>query len=808
MFDLPRLKNLPFAKLFVFGCLFLPLTVFSQTAEGWKWRFDAKGATYSSPYVGKNNVYVYNAEHFVFALEMQTGREKWRYKLRPETWLDERGEAADKLILLERFESSSKSKLVADRVVGLDAATGKEIWQKDFGGSDIDGMHISGSLIYLNVENFGLAVLDAASGAVKWQSDACPDVIGTPVVNGKSIYVECFGGKIYAIDTDSGKFQWKFGSRGEIPANFVFSKDSVFYKHSEKREAENLFALDKASGRERWTLPASNSYPEQMTADNLFLTTALKGAPMSAVNAVSGKILWQIDGAGELPVQESSSEEERTPNLSLPSFSGGMFYFGTDDGTLLAVRSSDGKVVWKTKISEQRIKSPEIIGSRGFTIIVENETYYLAATNLLNGKLSWRMRLYGSAYELVRKDNLLFFESDDYKINAVAPLEVEKLARLKKNLGSLPAVPQTIISRGGMGSGGGDMRTGVQDDVQAEIFGGTAFVTVSRKTGSVFYAIDLLTGKRKVLVEHAPEQLIKPQISGGIAYYLGSDFRSKHTLYAFDTAAGKMLWQAETAGSNATSPLAVSEKYIAYVSNHAVLYVYNLDGKQVLKQGLSLTTSFNQSNNSKQLVVIGGETIYFTEGNSLYSYDLAVGKANWTTDFSRRIGNVALGLSDVYVGSDDENLYALDKKSGAKKWKVNVQGNLPYFANNVYFNDAIVYYVSEARFKNLLQAYDAASGKLLWERNVGSSEIQFGGGSIFTDAASRTFNGQTGKSVFYDNILEIKKLLLVDASSDNIVLGRDFSDRTNKLKIKAVDRKNNNKIFWETDFAGAEPKSN
>lgn len=806
MFKLLRLKVLYSAALLIAGFLFLPPAMFSQIAEGWKWRFDAKSTIYSSSLAGKNNVYVYNAEHFVFALDMRTGGEKWRYRLRPETWLDERGEAADKLILLERFESSSKAKLIADRVVGLDAATGKESWQKDFGGSDIDGMRISGSLIYLNVENFGLVVLEAASGAVKWQSDACPDVIGAPTISGKSVFVECFGGKVYAVDAETGKLQWKAGSRGEIPTDFVFSGDSVFYKSSEKRDNENLFALDKTTGRERWKTPASNRYTDQMFADNLLITTSLKGASASAVNPVSGKIIWQIDGDGNSPVKDLSGREERSTSLLLPTSSGGKLYFGSSDGNLLAVESSTGQLVWKAKISEQAIKSPEIIGGNALTIVVENKTYYLAATNLANGKLSWRMRLYASSYEFVRKDNLLFFDGDDNKLNVVAPLEVERLARRRKNLGASPSVAQVINDRSGIGSGTGNMRTGVQDDVQAEIFGGKAYTTVSRNTGSKFYAIDVPTGARRLLAEHAPEQLTKAQIRNGVAYYLGSDFRSKHTLYAFDTAAGKMLWQADSPDGNANLPPVVSDKYICYVSSYAVLHVYNLDGKQLLKKRLGLTTSFNQFRNSRQLVEISGDTIYFTEGNSLYAFDLAAGKPVWKMDFSSRVGNIVVGSDKVFVGSDDENLYAVDKKTGVTSWKANVGGMLPYSENNVYFDGGSVYYVSEARYKNLLQAYDGRSGKFLWERNVGNSEIQFGGDYVFTGSVSRIFDKQTGKSVLYDDLLAIKKLSLIDAASDYIVLAHDFSDRENDLKLKAVDRKNQNRILWEIDFAKAESK--
>lgn len=786
---------------FILSVLLLAPFVCAQTGEGWKWRVKiGSGAPANSWDVGEQTVYLFDDKHFAVAFDAASGREKWRYKLRPNVWARESSEVGNRLVFVESLEYNSRDRTAPDNVVALDAWSGKEVWRKEFEKNNIADFAVSGATVYLNVEDFGVAALDAATGALKWQSNACPDAIYEPFAADRKVFVECFGGRLYALNEDTGNLEWRIGKRGSAAA-FASGGDDLYFNRISSRGERSIVAADKNTGREKWRLPAESYGFDKKVLGDLLVTTSLEGASLAAINRFNGETVWKLNIKSETADGGSQAIFDGFVE------SNNVLYFGRNDGTMFAVRTATGQIVWQNKISDDLFFLPEIIGNNSYSLVVQQNVFYLAAINLTTGKLNWRMKLYADADHLSQKNGVLFFKTDDNYLNAVAPAQVEKLvARLKtKTFGASAAIKQKDVQYSGMGGTvGGTNFVNIFSDVKAEIVGDKAFVTVTRgmrdSGDGGLYTVDTNTGKQKLLAA-TPSivQLSKPVVRGGTAYFTATEPNSrKHLLYALNADSGKKLWLIERAGRRFAPP-SVSDKYVYYsVADTGKLQVFGLDGKTVVE--------LDTGDSTFDPAVIENDTIYFVaEKTNLKAYDLLKREIKWEKKFPAGLGNPVLNANSILIGSDDEHLYAIDKQTGDALWKYDAEGALPTNARiAAQVSGNTIYYVSEAYDRKLLQAIDLQTNKMMWERNVPSAEFVFNDRFVFTAEMSRVFDAETGKSSRGANLHDFKKLSLAAVSPENLLLVHGASGDYKPLQLTAVNWQAPDKVLWKIDF-GQQP---
>jgi quinohemoprotein ethanol dehydrogenase len=154
------------------------------------------------------------------------------------------------------------------------------------------------------------------------------------------------------------------------------------------------------------------------------------------------------------------------------------------------------------------------------------------------------------------------------------------------------------------------------------------------------------------------------------------------------------------------------------------------DLKGVWMTHLGSATAAKYSAEGQPIVYNG--VIYIPTGNDdVFAVDIETGKIRWTyeSNIDQSIATiccgwlsrgVALGQGKVFIGQLDGKLVALDQQTGKVAWETEVgnwRNGITLTAAPLYYDGVVVTGVSGGEFsiRGRVQAYDAETGKLVWQ---------------------------------------------------------------------------------------------
>jgi outer membrane protein assembly factor BamB len=185
----------------------------AATGRG-KWRVETGGRIRSSPAVSDGMVFVGSLDGSVYAAELATGVLKWRF--------DTQGHGLSSARFSYDRKSIQSSPAVADGLVyigardgslyAIDAATGKQKWRVDHGGSwVITSPAVWNGKVFLGSSDARFVqAVDAKSGRELWRVPMPASVWSSPSIAGSTLYVADTGGSVFALDPETGKTRWRF----------------------------------------------------------------------------------------------------------------------------------------------------------------------------------------------------------------------------------------------------------------------------------------------------------------------------------------------------------------------------------------------------------------------------------------------------------------------------------------------------------------------------------------------------------------------------------------------------------------------
>jgi outer membrane protein assembly factor BamB len=185
--------------------------------------------------------------------------------------------------------------------------------------------------------------------------------------------------------------------------------------------------------------------------------------------------------------------------------------------------------------------------------------------------------------------------------------------------------------------------------------------------------------------------IVSPAVADGVVYAGSSDGK----FYAVDAKSGRARWQFKT-GARIASSAAVSDGTVFFESYDAKFYALDAATGKL-----------------KWTFATGGERRF--AGKNLHGI---LPKAEMMPDpFDFYLSSPALSSGNVYFGSGDGNVYALDARTGALRWK---------FATGevVHASPAVVHgTVFIGSWDSYFYALDAQSGALKWRFKTGDDPV-------------------------------------------------------------------------------------
>jgi outer membrane protein assembly factor BamB len=490
-----------------------------------------------------------------------------------------------------------------------------------------------------------------------------------------TVYVGSHG-RFYALEGKTGKMIWDYGLNGQMEASPVVSQENIVYFGSVGR----VYALDGKTGATKWAVyTAGNlSTPLTMMPGN----PEFGEAPIIFVG--SGQKLYALDGwTGE----QKWLYNPRTTFRTAPSiaFDGTIYVGGEYSSLLYSINGKTGEKKWSVPLPEAG--SSPAIGTDGTVYIggaYSNRYYY--AFDGETGTEKWKFYTGGGTLSspAIGPDGTVYFGSTNKKFFAVDGQTGVKKWELPTISGFYSACPA------------------VSED-------GTVHVGVSQ----YLYALDGQTGEKKWQFDAGGGVRFSPAIGLDGTIYIGCSNKKVYAIQGSSLLARESPWPMY--GQNASrngqmgkygfpwgNPIPSAPEFVPntllwdfpvgttigtisagfnggrshlYDLTEAAQYpdnaLFKIVGDELrTTQALDLDTQPEYTVKVKVTNDNGLQNSAEITFNIIEILEAGPGAMNWKSMLGDSVASTpAIGPDGtVYVGSRDNNVYALDGSTGERKW--------------------------------------------------------------------------------------------------------------------------------------------
>ena len=291
-----------------------------------QWEIHDKNVQYTGgPGGGDELVFIGTGDGRVIARESATGKLKWVAKVTSEVLASPT--AASGMTVVRTGDG---------KVYGLDSASGATQWIYDLSVPSLtlrgtSAPVIDEDLVIVGFDNGRLAALDLRTGRPAWESPlAIPsgrsdlermvDVDADPVVRGATVYVASFQGQIGAVSIIDGQLEWT----REISsyAQLAVGEGRVFVTD----EQGSVWALDRQDGTSQW---------KQDGLRYRYVTAPVYFNGYVVVGDFEGYVHWLNASDGEIVYRQEIDDER----IIAPAIDAGDMLLGySTSGRLMALR--------------------------------------------------------------------------------------------------------------------------------------------------------------------------------------------------------------------------------------------------------------------------------------------------------------------------------------------------------------------------------------------------------------------------------------------------------------------------------------
>jgi outer membrane protein assembly factor BamB len=277
--------------------------------------------------------------------------------------------AAGRVYLMDRLKGPPE----VERVLCLDATTGKQLWahtygvtygKLDYGNGPRATPTIHAGRVYALGALGHLHCLDAKSGKVMWQRDTVKEFRGTvptwghacsPLVDGKLLVVQVGGQPdacLVALDTGTGKEVWR-GLSDRPGYSSPVLVDGGNWRLLAYFTPQHVVGLDPQTGKVRWRVPFDGITYDVAISDVVYLDGVLL-----ASNYWSGSKAIRLDEQGLNP-KVAWEGKDLSLLMSTPLAKGGHVFALDRFRGVKCIEVKTGKVVWEGWHVTPRDRNPQ-----------------------------------------------------------------------------------------------------------------------------------------------------------------------------------------------------------------------------------------------------------------------------------------------------------------------------------------------------------------------------------------------------------------------------------------------------------------
>ena len=247
-----------------------------------------------------------------------------------------------------------------DIVLAIDIQTGKEAWRFTYADRDKENYGftratplIDSGKVYTVSMMGNVHCLDAKTGRTIWQRNTREDFRGklpgwflsmSPVTDGDKLIL-CPGGpdaSVVAIKKDTGETIWQ-GGGSDVPG---YATPVITTLAGKKQylvlTSKNLISVNPETGRLLWSFPwdaingTNVSTPVVIGGDKVFITSLhARGGALVGVTAGGAKVVWENKNINAL--------------IGSPVYHDGYIYGNRSPDSLVCLDAGTGRVVWEQK---------------------------------------------------------------------------------------------------------------------------------------------------------------------------------------------------------------------------------------------------------------------------------------------------------------------------------------------------------------------------------------------------------------------------------------------------------------------------
>jgi outer membrane protein assembly factor BamB len=272
----------------------------------------------------------------------------------------------------------------------------RPLWTFKTGGPIWSPPAVDAGTVYFGSNDSAIYALRADRGTLVWRVKTGGWVIGRPTISGGALYVLSDDGLLYKLASGTGKTEWTFDTHGgrlkrELPNppdhldyDYATSAptvvDGVVYVGSADKR---LYAIDAASGRERWHFQTGDLVRSTPAVAGGHVYFGSRDHTVYAVDARTGTLTWKYDTQREV--------------VSSPLVDHGVVYIGSRNSNLYAFDAATGAIRWKFFYWTSFVESSARIRD-GVLYIGSSDGQQLFAIDAATGKQVWDFGTDGSSW--------------------------------------------------------------------------------------------------------------------------------------------------------------------------------------------------------------------------------------------------------------------------------------------------------------------------------------------------------------------------------------------------------------------------